>query len=90
MDLLVLNLREFPPGRLPPRTKLIDRRTKWGNPFHIGPDGDRAAVIAKHRLWLPAQPHLMAQLHELRGFHLACWCAPEACHGHTLRELANA
>ena len=26
----------------------IGRGSKWGNPFRIGPDGDRAAVIAKY------------------------------------------
>jgi hypothetical protein len=27
----------------------VDRATPWGNPFVIGSDGDRAAVIARHR-----------------------------------------
>ncbi len=26
----------------------IGRGSKWGNPFRIGADGNRAAVIAKH------------------------------------------
>ena len=31
----------------------IDRRTRWGNPFVIGRDGDRAGVIELYRrdLW---------------------------------------
>ena len=33
----------------------IGRGSKWGNPFRIGPDGDRAAVIAKHERWLADQ-----------------------------------
>jgi hypothetical protein len=32
----------------------------------------------------------MAALPELRGKDLACWCAPERCHGQVLLELANA
>jgi hypothetical protein len=68
----------------------VGRPTKWGNPFEIGRDGDRAAVIAKHRAWLCDQPHLMAALPELRGRDLVCWCAPAACHGDTLMEFANA
>ena len=34
-------------------TVLIDRRTKWGNPFRIGRDGTRDEVIARYRadLW---------------------------------------
>ena|SRR5215207_2478283 len=26
----------------------IDRRSRWGNPFKIGPDGNREEVIEKH------------------------------------------
>ena len=33
----------------------IDRGSRWGNPFRIGPDGDRAAVIAKYERWLADQ-----------------------------------
>ena len=32
----------------------------------------------------------LAALPELRGKDLVCWCAPEACHGDVLLELANA
>jgi hypothetical protein len=45
----------------------IGRGGKWGNPFRIGPDGDRAAVIAKHERWLRDQHHLLCALDELRG-----------------------
>ena len=34
-------------------TVLIDRRTKWGNPFRLGRDGTREQVVARYRadLW---------------------------------------
>ena len=67
----------------------IDRGTPWGNPFVIGPDGDREAVLQRYALWLPAQPELMAALDRLRGKRLGCWCAPLPCHGHILARLAN-
>jgi hypothetical protein len=67
----------------------VGRPTKWGNPFVIGRDGDRPTVIAKHKAWIVRQPALMAALRELRGKDLVCWCAPEACHAETLRDLAN-
>lgn len=67
----------------------IGRPSKWGNPFVIGRDGDRATVISKYRGWLLARPELVAALHELRGKVLGCWCAPLACHGEVLAELAN-
>jgi len=67
----------------------IGRPSKWGNPFEIGKDGDRAEVIQKYREWVATQPNLMAALPELRGKVLGCWCAPKACHGDVLVSLAN-
>ena len=71
----------------------IGRPTKWGNKFVIGKDGDRNAVIAKYRRWLDNDPQGMRIKQqaktELRGESLVCWCAPEACHGDVLLEVAN-
>ena len=61
----------------------IDRSTKWGNPYHIGPDGDRDEVCDKHEAWLLTQIHLLRALEELRGLRLGCWCPPKRCHGDT-------
>lgn len=66
----------------------IGRGGKWGNPFRIGPDGDRAAVIPRHEAWLRTQPELLRSLDELHGKDLVC--APLACHGDLLLRLANA
>ena len=68
----------------------IGRGSKWGNPFRIGPDGDRAAVIAKYERWLADQHDLLRALDELRGRNLVCFCAPRPCHGDLLLRLANA
>jgi hypothetical protein len=59
----------------------------WGNPFHIGPDGNRKTVLGKYREWVLQQPHLVARLPELRGKILGCWCKPLSCHGDVLAEL---
>lgn len=67
----------------------IGRPSKWGNPFVIGRDGTRAQVIAKYRAYLLRDARLMAALPELCGRDLVCWCAPEACHGDVLLQLAN-
>ncbi|MBS4001977.1 MAG: DUF4326 domain-containing protein [Afipia sp.] len=84
----VLNARRT--GRHSTATQVyIGRPSKWGNPFVIGRDGSRADVIAKYRAWIVAQPELLNALGELRGRDLVCWCAPLACHGDVLRELAN-
>jgi len=67
----------------------IARPSKWGNPFVIPRDGTREEVIAKYRAWIVTQPHLLADLHELKGKVLGCWCSPLPCHGDVLDELAN-
>lgn len=64
-------------------------RSDWYNPFRIGWEGTRDETIAKYRHRLLNSPHLLERLHELRGKRLACWCAPRACHGDVLAELAD-
>ncbi len=66
----------------------IGRPSKWGNPYIIGLDGDRAEVIAKYREWITQHPTLDPR--ELRGKVLGCFCAPLPCHGDVLAELAEA
>lgn len=84
---MVLNRRI---AGLPAGAVYIGRGSKWGNPFRIGSDGDRATVIAKHERWLADQHHLLRSLDELRGRDLVCFCSPLACHGDLLHRLANA
>jgi hypothetical protein len=76
-------------GRANGRYRL--KGSKWANPFRIGPDGDRAEVIAKHRAWLrePAQQCLWGHLHELRGKALACFCWPNGCHAQNYIEAID-
>lgn len=76
-------------GGVPRDAVYIGRPSIWGNPFQIGRDGDRRAVIAKHRAWLKSQSVLLASIGELAGRDLVCFCAPLACHGHALLWLAN-
>lgn len=68
----------------------VGRPSKWGNPFLIGRDGPRDEVIERYRLYLSQNDDLMAQIVELRGRDLVCWCAPHRCHADILLELANA
>lgn len=66
----------------------IGRGTKWGNPFVVGHDGSRAAVIAKYRVYLLRNRDLMSSFGELYGKILGCHCKPLACHGDLLVEKA--
>lgn len=67
----------------------VDRQGPWGNPFKIGRDGDRSAVLTDHEDWLRRTPELVQELYRLRDQALACWCEPLPCHGWLLAFLAN-
>ncbi|THJ30103.1 DUF4326 domain-containing protein [Candidatus Frankia alpina] len=69
----------------------IGRDTPWDNPHRLRPgasDAERVEVIAAYEQDLQARPDLLAQLPELRGRALGCWCAPRPCHGDVLARLA--
>ncbi|HEX3133793.1 MAG TPA: DUF4326 domain-containing protein [Planctomycetota bacterium] len=69
----------------------IGRPSPWGNPFRLGDEAQRAEVVAQYRAWVMAQPEFLARIRrELRGKRLGCWCAPRACHGDVLAQIANA
>lgn len=68
----------------------IGRPSKWGNPFVLGKDGNREQCITKYREYIMNRPDLLQSIPELKGKILGCFCAPLACHGDVLAELANA
>lgn len=76
----------------------IGRPSKWGNPFRIGMEYQgktltREDAIEAYRDWLYFSDEgikLHADLHEIRGKVLGCWCKPQACHGDILASLADA
>lgn len=74
---------------IPADAVYIGRPSIWGNPFKVGRDGGRGDCVLLHREWIVAQPGLMARIGRLRGKDLVCFCAPAACHGDILLELAN-
>ena len=77
-------------GRADTPTRVyVGRPTKWGNPFVIGIDGNRATCLAKHAEYLKRTPALLEQIHELRGKDLVCYCTPQPCHADLLLQLAN-
>ena len=67
----------------------IGRPTKWANPFVIGRDGTRKQVIAKFRDYASTQ-FTDAELRELHGKVLGCWCKPKDCHGDVLAFMSAA
>lgn len=66
----------------------IDRRTRWGNPFVMRSEAERADVVARYRRWLWGEIQAgrigRDELAGLHGKRLGCHCAPLACHGDVL------
>lgn len=73
----------------------IGRPSKWGNIYSHKKGfakytvANREEAVQKYREWILQQPELLKDLHELKDKALGCWCAPKACHGDVLLELAN-
>jgi hypothetical protein len=63
---------------------------EWGNPYVIGPDGDRKEVIAKFIDLASSRPEVIEKIkRELKGKVLGCWCVPQDCHCYFLARVAN-
>lgn len=88
----VVNLRDYRGKALPAGTIRVDRKSRWGNPFVIGAQDPcmprpykmrREHVIAHYGWWLDDRLSSdSAFLDDLRDAEaVACWCAPEPCHG---------
>lgn len=71
----------------------IGRPSPFGNPYVIGPDGDRDEVIRLFRAYfygrLEMDPAWKAKVEELKGRSLGCYCAPMACHGLVIAEYLD-
>lgn len=79
---------QYPPDRY----VYCGRPSKWGNPFVIGQDGGRAAVIARFTRWFhaPGQAQLREDaVRELAGKVCGCHCAPKLCHLDIIADYVN-
>ena len=73
----------------------IGRPSKWGNPFtHLDKStraefkvATRDEAVAAYEEYIRNKPELLADLHELKGKVLGCWCKPKSCHGDILVKL---
>lgn len=69
-----------------------DNPGPWGNKFVVGVHGPRGVCVKVHRSWLwesRQRAYRERIRRELRGRDLVCVCAPLACHGDNLLEVAN-
>jgi len=99
MKLIRVQLSRKKGFRLPPETVIVDRRSKWGNPFHvptttdsgspIPPNLGHAIAVANYRNDMDIHIYREIQA-ELRGKNIACWCSLSLqCHGDVILEIAN-
>lgn len=90
---------------LPPEAVVVDRSSRWGNPFRVGADHNGRKITPGEAVTLYQEALLAGTLknitvtqvrRELAGRDLACWC-PLAdaegnrvpCHADVLIEIAN-
>lgn len=100
-----IQLRRTKGWRKPEGAVVVARPTKWGNPYrvtagnHCTYPANRADVVRLFRQAVEADRDYgrnicgfhYADLAELRGKDLACWCPlDQPCHADVLLELANA
>ncbi len=70
---------------------LVARPSRWGNPFKVGEYGTAAECVTAYEQYLLwHRPDLLAQIPQLRGQLLACYCPlDQPCHGDVLARMAN-
>ena len=92
----VKNRHHIKGNTIPKDGVYIGRGTIYGNPFSITKFETREDVVAKYRIYIedklngPLGEVFRAQLiQDLYGKDLYCYCAPKACHGDILLEIAN-
>lgn len=65
--------------------------SKWHNPFPLNDPNDpieRQQVAEDYEVYVRGRADLIADLPELEGLTIACWCRPKyPCHGDILVKL---
>ena len=70
------------------RSRRTEPRNRWANPYRVSEHGQRAMVL--YLDYLERHPNLVELARGvLRDKVLACWCAPDLCHGEVLARLAD-
>jgi hypothetical protein len=69
-------------------------QSKWHNPFAVTQCGSPEEACRRYETYLRNKSSLLAQLHELDGKVLGCWCKNTdtvsdnpSCHGEVLMKL---
>ena len=64
------------------------KKSKWANPFSKKKYGHQKCVEMYHD-YIMRNKELLADIHELKGKVLGCWCKPGPCHGDILAALVD-
>lgn len=78
--------------RKPDGAIIVDRTSRWGNPYRVGIDAtSNAEAVGMFRRYLAGRPDLVNKIRqELRGHDLVCFCdLAQPCHADVLLALAN-
>lgn len=89
MPIEIVNLHHCKDFGTRPGDVLVDRRTKWGNPFRVGPGMTRDQACDEYEKWIIDQLAFgKLDIEEIaHAQRLGCWCAPSRCHAESLRTL---
>jgi hypothetical protein len=67
------------------RNEVIDQYVSWLGEWQFNKKEREIKIGAR----VYSNKWVMENIHILKGKDLACWCAPEKCHGDILLRLAN-
>lgn len=84
MSTVVVGILDYGPDDV-----FIGRPGPWGNPCRMKGEAGRDAAVDGFIAHLRRSPHIVSQIHRLRGKRLVCYCAPRRCHGDVLAALAD-
>jgi hypothetical protein len=62
--------------------------SKWLNPFHVR-DVGRVRSLKLYEQYVRSEKVLMANIREIEGKQLGCFCKPDSCHGDVLLKLLD-
>ena len=88
----VVNIRRKKGRKRPPCYVYCGRGSPFGNPYHIGVDGDRNQVIEKYKKYFYNRlknPDFKDKVLYLKDKTLGCYCHPLKCHCDIIKEYLN-
>ena len=83
-----IQLRRTKGWRKPAGAVVVDRPSKWGNPYRVSEKVTAEEAVRLFRIWAEERRQQIRE--QLHGRDLACWCPlDQPCHADVLLEIAN-